>query len=230
MAAIHMSWSNDGRETRCGKRDVVNTLDRGGLPYVPSIPKTDDWAQVTCKACLKAYVWPTSAMRANGTWGRNGFTARVVMPEAAPRPVWDTAAFWEEIFTQSPDGRQGRILRIGPYRITDVNGGWAALEDGADPQLEHLQYPTLQAAVNYCIARSVHHRGRDNYAVARWSVDDVHSYREETELPEWTDDQASDFLAGAEGNIQDRMIEAGWEALETLIRMDEEDEDIHPET
>ena len=79
MAAMHRSWSNDGRETRCGKVDVVNTLDRqvNGLPRVPSIPKTDDWTQVTCKTCLKAYVWPTSGRRANGTWGCNGFTARI---------------------------------------------------------------------------------------------------------------------------------------------------------
>ena len=71
--------------------------------------------------------------------------------EAAPRPVWDTLAFWEDIFTQSPDGLQGRILRIGLYRIVNVNGGWAALEDGANPQLEHVQFPTLQAAVSYCV-------------------------------------------------------------------------------
>jgi hypothetical protein len=79
------------------------------------------------------------------------------------------------------------------------------------------------------VAQSFHRRGRDNYAVARWSVDDVHEYRSDNEMPEWTDDQASDFLAGAEGNIQDRMIEAGWEALETLIRMAEEDEDVDQE-
>jgi len=75
MATIHMSWSNDGTETRCGKVDVVNTLGR--KVYVPSIPKADDWTLVTCKTCLKAYVWPTSGRRANGTWGRNGFTARI---------------------------------------------------------------------------------------------------------------------------------------------------------
>ena len=132
------------------------------------------------------------------------------------------AAFWEVIFTQKDS------LRIGPYRIAEVNDTWAVMVDGVGCP-EGTFYPTLQAAVDYCIARSVHHRGRDNYAVARWSLDDVHSYREDNELPEWTDDQASDFLAGAEGDIQDRMIESGWEALETLIRMDREDEDIHPE-
>ena len=126
------------------------------------------------------------------------------------------------------------MLRIGPYRIATVGAQCWVLEDGADVSEQikfshHTAPDSLQAAVNYCIARSVHHRGRDNYAVARWSVDDVHAYRSDNEMPEWTDDQASDFLAGAEGNIQDRMIETGWEALETLIRMDREDEDIHPE-
>jgi hypothetical protein len=82
MAVMHMSWSNDGsgRETRCGKWDI-------------SIPKSEDWAQVTCKVCLKAYVWPTSARRANGTWGRNGFTSRVVM--GVPPPI--QAEEWQAI-------------------------------------------------------------------------------------------------------------------------------------
>jgi hypothetical protein len=55
------------------------------------------------------------------------------------------AAFWEVMFAQEDS------LRIGLYRIVNVNGGWAALEDGANPQLEHVQFPTLQAAVDYCI-------------------------------------------------------------------------------
>ena len=151
--------------------------------------------------------------------------------EAAPNKFLEMERKREEgIFAE---GSLYPMLRIGPYRIATVGAQCWVLEDGADvsEQIQfsaHTSTDSLQAAVDYCIARSVHHKGRDNYAVARWSVDDVHSYREENEMPEWTDEQASEFLAYAEGNIQDRMIEAGWEALETLIRMDAEDEDIGP--
>jgi hypothetical protein len=134
MATVHMGTNGTGGATRCGRwidnpEAVTQALTR-----------------VTCKACARVMGHtPIQPEREENT------NMADHNAEAAPRPVWDTAAFWEEIFTQSPDGRQERILRIGPYRIAEVNGGWAALEDGADPQLEHLQYPTLQAAVDYCV-------------------------------------------------------------------------------
>jgi hypothetical protein len=86
--AMHMKGSNDGTETRCGRRDVFNTLDRlvrVGLPYAPPLAKTDDWTLVTCKACLKTYWWPKSGRRANGTWGFNGHTDRITFDVYAKR-------------------------------------------------------------------------------------------------------------------------------------------------
>ena len=133
------------------------------------------------------------------------------------------AAFWEGLFTQAEG-----MLRIGSYRIAAVDGNWVVMEDGvgypnADP------CPSQQAAVDYCVVRSIYHRSRDNYAMAMWSVEDVHSYRSGHELPEWTEDKAIAFLDDAEGSIQDCMIEAGWEALSTRMDMAEEDEDIDQE-
>ena len=53
-------------------------------------------------------------------------------------------AFWEVIFAQEGS------LRIGPYRIASVNDTWAVMEDGVGYP-EGTLYPTLQAAVDYCI-------------------------------------------------------------------------------
>jgi len=53
--------------TRCGKTDyrpakgMARQLDKKARP---PLDKTKDWTEVTCKACLKAYVYP------NGSRGR----------------------------------------------------------------------------------------------------------------------------------------------------------------
>ena len=51
------------------------------------------------------------------------------------------------------------------------------------------------------------------YAVVRWSISDVHSYREDNGLMEWTDEEATDWLGSIESDIQDRMVEEGWEVI-----------------
>ena len=56
-------------------------------------------------------------------------------------------------------------------------------------------------------------RDQGYYAVARWSVEDIHQYRKDNELTKWTDDTAEEWLSSNEGRIQDRMIEQGWEVI-----------------
>jgi hypothetical protein len=54
------------------------------------------------------------------------------------------------------------------------------------------------------------------YAQVTWCAEDIQTIR-----PEWTDEQAEEWLASNEKYIQSRMIEVGWEVIETLIGEDE---------
>ena len=64
-------------------------------------------------------------------------------------------------------------------------------------------------------------QGRDMadglYAVVRWQLEDVHQHRENMEWSKWTDEQASERIIGNEGRIQDRMVEIGWDVIDTLM-------------
>jgi len=55
------------------------------------------------------------------------------------------------------------------------------------------------------------------YAVVRWQLEDVHQHRENMEWSKWTDEQASEWIIGNEGRIQDRMVEIGWDVIDTLM-------------
>jgi len=70
------------------------------------------------------------------------------------------------------------------------------------------------------------HQGELYYAVVRWSVEDVHKLRCESQdlewedfgdKSDWTDEECAEFLASKGGQVADLMIERGWEALETLL-------------
>ena len=39
-------------------------------------------------------------------------------------------------------------------------------------------------------------------------------------MVEWTDEEATDWLASQEGNIQDRMTEEGWDVISMLMDED----------
>lgn len=65
-----------------------------------------------------------------------------------------------------------------------------------------------------------HHDTEDGFAETCWSIDDVRRFR-----PDISDEDARKFLEEREGLIQDAMVEAGWEAIETLL-----DEDEVPDT
>ena len=60
-------------------------------------------------------------------------------------------------------------------------------------------------------------RGKEYYAVARWTVEDIHNYRKDNELKKWTNDAVEEWLLSTESRIQDRMIERGWEAIYDLM-------------
>lgn len=56
------------------------------------------------------------------------------------------------------------------------------------------------------------HAARDGFAETCWSVDDVLVKR-----PDWTDEQAREWLVRFSGLIQDAMVEAGWDAIDALL-------------
>ncbi len=53
---------------------------------------------------------------------------------------------------------------------------------------------------------------RDGFAATCWSVDDVRGKR-----PDWTEEQAREWLAGHASLIQSAMVDAGWEAIDYLL-------------
>lgn len=54
-----------------------------------------------------------------------------------------------------------------------------------------------------------------SYASVEWTVDDIRDVR-----PKMTVEQAEAFLSSNENNIRDRMVERGWDAIDTLLDMD----------
>ena len=57
-----------------------------------------------------------------------------------------------------------------------------------------------------------YHETEDGFAETCWSIDDVRRFR-----PDISDEDARQFLEEHAGLIQDAMVEAGWEAIETLL-------------
>ena len=60
---------------------------------------------------------------------------------------------------------------------------------------------------------------KHKYASVSWCVDDVLDHAGCLGI-ELTEEQAAEFLARNQNNIQDRMVERGWEAIETLLHLD----------
>lgn len=106
------------------------------------------------------------------------------------------------------------------YRVNDVLTALASelgvrvtdetLNDLTHEVADRFGIDTLRAAVN------------PGHAKVVWRKEDVLELR-----PDLTDEQAEAFLSRAESNLRDRMIERGWEAIDTLLGMDD---DIPPET
>lgn len=57
----------------------------------------------------------------------------------------------------------------------------------------------------------------EHYATVRWTAEDVLNLR-----TNWTEEQAEDWLSNNEKYIQSRLIELGWEVIETLLPDEDE--------
>jgi hypothetical protein len=53
------------------------------------------------------------------------------------------------------------------------------------------------------------------YAKVEWTAEDIKTLRED-----WTTEQAEEFLQNNQRRIQDRLVELGWDVIETLISID----------
>lgn len=50
------------------------------------------------------------------------------------------------------------------------------------------------------------------YAKVEWTAEDIQTLRED-----WTTEQAEEFLQNNQKYIQDRLVELGWEVIESLL-------------
>jgi hypothetical protein len=57
------------------------------------------------------------------------------------------------------------------------------------------------------------------YADVSWAVEDITSLR-----PDWSDEKAEDFLCANQNRLRDRTIELGWEVIECLLPIEEDDD------
>lgn len=55
----------------------------------------------------------------------------------------------------------------------------------------------------------------ETYAKVEWTAEDVQTLR-----PDWTDDQCEEWLMANQKYIQDRLVELGWEVIESLLAYD----------
>lgn len=57
------------------------------------------------------------------------------------------------------------------------------------------------------------HDQQEKFALACWTLADIHAHRKEMELSPWSDDEAEGWLIAHEDKIEDRMIEGGWDYI-----------------
>lgn len=55
------------------------------------------------------------------------------------------------------------------------------------------------------------------YATVGWVAEDIHKHRAEADLPAWTDAEAEEFLTFIEDDIEEAMIERGWDVITQCI-------------
>ena len=53
---------------------------------------------------------------------------------------------------------------------------------------------------------------KDTYAKVEWTAEDVLTLR-----PDMTEEQAEEFLQSNEKHLRDRLIELGWDVMESLL-------------
>ena len=59
----------------------------------------------------------------------------------------------------------------------------------------------------------------DTYAVVTWRAEDVQSIQKDWSLP-----RCEEWLEDNEDNMKDRLTELGWEVLDALLMMEDDDE------
>ena len=96
-----------------------------------------------------------------------------------------------------------------------------AQDTAADPDIDN---PDAERAASLIIGQPEAEERR--WAQVTWSIDDVQT------LFDISDEEATQFLARHEPNLQERMTERGWDALEALGNLDglrSVDDDEEPE-
>ena len=53
----------------------------------------------------------------------------------------------------------------------------------------------------------------ETFAMACWTVKDIHHHRKEMELQPLSDEEAEGWLIANESKIEERMIEGGWDYI-----------------
>jgi hypothetical protein len=53
------------------------------------------------------------------------------------------------------------------------------------------------------------------FATVSWTVEDILTLR-----PDWSEDQAEEWIIKNQKHIQSRLVELGWEVIETLMECD----------
>lgn len=56
---------------------------------------------------------------------------------------------------------------------------------------------------------------KETYAEVAWTVEDIQTLR-----PEMTDEQAAEWLQSNQKYIRDRLVELGWDVIESLLSYD----------
>ena len=59
----------------------------------------------------------------------------------------------------------------------------------------------------------------DTYAVVTWRAEDVQSIKKD-----WSLARCEEWLEDNEDNMKDRLTELGWEVLDSLLMMEDDDE------
>jgi len=57
----------------------------------------------------------------------------------------------------------------------------------------------------------------ETFAMAMWTVEDIHSARESRGYAKWDDEDAVLWFRKHEGRIEDAMVERGWDVIDDLI-------------
>ena len=57
----------------------------------------------------------------------------------------------------------------------------------------------------------------EKFALACWTLADIHDHRKERELSPWSDDEAEAWIVANEKRMVEGMIEAGWDYISAYM-------------